>query len=97
MVVYSVVQDPPPSGVIANSRYNAGQQIQFIGDTARNMRIQPDTSAAFADVVAPGTFVTILAGPYDSGGYEWWQISNVNGTRAWVSIRTLDGFSFFNP
>ncbi len=93
----TVVQDPPPSGVIANSRYSAGQQIQFIGDTGRNMRIQPDTSAAFADVVAPGTFVTILAGPYESGGYEWWQVSNVNGTRAWVSIRTLDGFSFFNP
>ncbi len=61
------------------------------------MRIQPDTSAAFADIINPTEFVTVLAGPYESGGYEWWQVSNTNGTRAWVSVRTLDGFSFFNP
>lgn len=93
----TVIQAPPPSGVVANSRYNAGQQIQYIGEIPRNMRIQPDASAAFADIINPTEFVTILAGPYESGGYEWWQVSNTNGTRAWVSVRTLDGFSFFNP
>lgn len=93
----TVIQAPPPSGVVADSRYSAGQQIQYIGEIPRNMRIQPDVSAAFADIVNPTEFVTILAGPYESGGYEWWQISNSNGTRAWMSVRTLDGFSFFNP
>ncbi|GAB5493608.1 MAG: hypothetical protein Phog2KO_38230 [Phototrophicaceae bacterium] len=93
----TVIQAPPPSGVVVGSRYTAGQQIQYIGEIPRNMRIQPDVSAAFADIINPTDFVTILAGPYESGGYEWWQVSNINGTRAWVSIRTLDGFSFFNP
>ncbi|MGB7339074.1 MAG: SH3 domain-containing protein [Phototrophicaceae bacterium] len=93
----TVLQAPPPTGVVANSRYEAGQQIQFVGETARNMRIQPSTSAAFADVIIQGDFVSVLAGPYETEGYEWWQVSNRNGTRAWVSVRTLDGFSFFNP
>ncbi len=93
----TVLQAPPPTGVVANSRYVAGQQIQFVGETARNMRIQPSTSAAFADVIIQGDFVSVLAGPYETEGYEWWQVSNRNGTRAWVSVRTLDGFSFFNP
>ncbi|MGJ3237151.1 MAG: SH3 domain-containing protein [Anaerolineae bacterium] len=93
----SQVQDPPPSGVVAGSRYEAGQQVQFIGDTPRNMRTQPTLAGAFADVINPGDFVTILAGPYEADGYEWWQVANRNGTRAWVSARTLDGFSFFNP
>ncbi|MEO1165630.1 MAG: hypothetical protein AAFV98_17725 [Chloroflexota bacterium] len=93
----TVLQAPPPSGVVAGSRYSAGQQIQFIGDIARNMRIQPSTSAAFADIVQPAEFVTVLAGPYEAEGYEWWQVSNRNGTRAWISVRTLDGFSFFVP
>lgn len=93
----TVVQAPPPAGVVIGTRYDAGQQIQFIGEIARNMRTQPNVSAPFADTVQPNDFVTVLAGPYEADGYEWWQVSNRNGTRAWISTRTLDGFSYFSP
>jgi len=93
----TVVQSPPPTGVVAGSRYAAGQQIQYIGTVLRNMRLQPNLSAAPVDFVSPGEFVTVLAGPYESGGYEWWQVSNRNGTRAWISVRAIGGASFFTP
>jgi hypothetical protein len=92
-----VVLGPPPTGVVAGSRYNAGQQIQYVGDIPRNMRSQPSVAAAVVDVINPGEFVTVLAGPYEADGYEWWMISNSRNNRSWVTIRTLDGFSFFNP
>jgi hypothetical protein len=88
---------PAPSGVIVNSRYTAGQQIQYIGEIPRNMRVQPSIAAAWVDVINPGEFVSVLAGPYEADGYEWWQVSNARNNRAWTSIRTVDGFSFFNP
>lgn len=91
------LQAPPPSGVVVNSRYSAGQQIQYIGDTPRNMRVQPSIAAARIDVVNLGEFVTILAGPYEADGYEWWQISNARNNRAWISTRSTSGFSFFSP
>lgn len=94
----SVVAAPPPTGVIAGTRYEAGQQIQHIGTQNRNMRSQPSTAAGFVDVVAPGEFVTVLAGPYEAENFQWWQVSNVNGTRAWISVRTIDGsVSYFTP
>jgi hypothetical protein len=87
----------PPEGVVAGSRYSAGQQIQYVGDIPRNMRTQPSVAAGLVDVIYPTEFVTVLAGPYEADGYEWWMVSNTRNSRAWVTIRTLDGFSFFNP
>lgn len=91
------VQAPPPAGVVANTRYNAGQQIQFVGDIPRNMRLQPNTGAGFVDIVNPGEFVTVLAGPYEADGYEWWQVSNTRNSRAWISTHVLGGGAFFVP
>lgn len=90
-------QGLPPTGVVAGSRYSAGQQIQYIGFQPRNMRTQPAVSAAFSDVIIPGEFVTVLAGPYEADGYIWWEVSNARNIRAWVSVRTADGTAFFNP
>lgn len=88
---------PPPSGVVINSRYSAGQQVQYIGEIPRNMRVQPNTFAAWVDVINPNEFVTVLAGPYEANGYEWWEVSNARNNRAWTSTHTLDGFAFFSP
>jgi hypothetical protein len=92
-----IVLGPPPSGVVAGSRYSAGQQIQYVGDIPRNMRTQPSVAAAIVDVINPGEFVSVLAGPFEVDGYEWWLVSNSRNNRAWVTVRTVDGFSFFNP
>ncbi|MEL6307470.1 MAG: SH3 domain-containing protein [Chloroflexota bacterium] len=94
----SQVAQPPPTGVIAGTRYEAGQQIQYIGVERRNMRSQPSLAAGFVDTVSPGEFVTILAGPAEADNFQWWQVSNANGTRAWISVRTIDGsVSYFTP
>lgn len=73
-----------PSGVIAGSRYNAGQQIQLIGGD-RNMRQSPDASAPDVGDIYNGEFVTILAGPVIANGLEWWFVSNARNEQAWTS------------
>jgi hypothetical protein len=86
-----------PSGVIAGSRYNAGQQIQYIGGIPRNMRQQPSVAAGVTDVINPGEFVTVLAGPFVADGYEWWFVSNARNVQSWISTHSTDGGAFFNP
>ena len=90
-------QGSPPTGVVAGSRYSAGQQIRYIGDGPRNMRQQPSLGGFLVDVVNPGEYVTILAGPYTSDGYEWWFISNARNNQSWISTHTAEGFDFFQP
>jgi len=86
-----------PSGVVAGSTYDAGAQIRYLGEIPRNMRTQPALASAISDVVNPGEFVTVLAGPVEADGYTWWQVSNARNVQAWVSAATSDGFSFFSP
>ena len=87
----------PPTGVVAGSRYNAGQQIQYIGGIPRNMRQQPSVTAGVTDVVNPGEFVTVLAGPFIADGYEWWFVSNARNVQSWMSTHSTDGGTFFSP
>ncbi|MDQ7037229.1 MAG: hypothetical protein Q9P01_21015 [Anaerolineae bacterium] len=87
----------PPSGVVANSRYNAGQQIQYIGGVSRNMRQQPSIAAGITNIVNPGEYVTVLAGPFVADGYEWWFVSNARNVQSWISTHSTDGGVFFNP
>jgi len=88
---------PVPSGVVAGSRYDAGQQIRYIGEISRNMRQAPNLGGAILSAVNPGEFVTVLAGPVDADGYTWWLVSNALDVQGWISAQTADGFSFFEP
>jgi hypothetical protein len=89
--------DAPPSGVVAGSDYTAGQQIRHIGEIPRNMRAFPNLDAALVGVINPGEFVSVLAGPHQNNGFIWWRVSNARNVQAWVSVETVDGFSFFTP
>jgi hypothetical protein len=88
---------PVPSGVIAGNRYDAGQQIRYIGEIPRNMRQAPSLNGQILGAVNPGEFVTVLAGPYEAGGYIWWLVSDARDVQGWMSTQTTDGFSFFEP
>jgi hypothetical protein len=86
-----------PAGVVAGSRYVAGQQVQFIGTANRNLRAMPSTGlGTIVDVVQPGEFVGIIAGPYQNQGFEWWYISNARSVRGWMAASD-NGVSLFNP
>lgn len=88
---------PVPSGVIAGSRYEAGQQIRYIGEIPRNMRQSPSLSGRIMGAVNPNEWVTVLAGPYEASGYVWWLVSDARNIQGWMSTQTTDGFSFFEP
>jgi hypothetical protein len=61
------------------------------------MRQQPSVAAGVTDVVNPGEFVTVLAGPFIADGYEWWFVSNARNVQSWMSTHSTDGGVFFNP
>jgi len=74
-----------PSGVVAGSLYQAGQQLRVYTEVL-NVRAQPTTSAAnVIAVLARGDFVAILAGPYQAEGVTWWQVQIGDGTVGWIA------------
>lgn len=86
-----------PSGVIAGSRYDAGQQIRNITPLERNLRTEPALNGAFVGRVGLGQFATILAGPFEAEGYIWWRVSNERNQQGWVATQTQAGDLFFEP
>lgn len=85
-----------PQGIIEGSRYTPGQQVQYTGEAARNVRGGPSLNNAIVDNVNPGEFVAILAGPYQSDGFGWWQVQTARDVRGWIAA-DFDGGTFFNP
>lgn len=89
--------NPVPDGVVAGSRYRPGQQVQYVGLAARNLRDQPNlTTSRVIGFVAPEEFVAILAGPYQSDAYGWWRVSTARDQRGWLAADEPTG-SLFNP
>lgn len=85
-----------PSGVIAGSRYEPGQQLRVYVDVL-NVRSDPTTSAE--NVIATlvrGDFVAILAGPYHAEGHEWWRVQIASGIVGWVA-GTINGADAIGP
>ena len=56
-----------------------------LGDTANNVRAQPDASSAVVGQVAPNVWFTVLAGPVCSDGLAWWQIGNPEDEFGWTA------------
>lgn len=94
--VGETVIDVPP-GVIVGNRYVAGQQIRNTSGIRRNLRAQPVLASSTIGGIDPDQFVTILAGPFETGGFEWWRVSNEVNQQGWVATQPIGGNSFFGP
>ncbi|MFN8373477.1 MAG: SH3 domain-containing protein [Anaerolineae bacterium] len=79
-----------PSGVIEGSQYQPGQQLRYLGQVALNIRAAPGTNGAVVGALQPGSYVVILAGPSDVGGFVWWQIQTAEGVIGWIA-GTING------
>jgi hypothetical protein len=85
-----------PTGVLPNSRYAPGQQVQMVDTGRRNVRSLPGTSSAVIDYVDPNEYVGILAGPYDAEGLTWWYVNTARNQQGWFAGQQGD-LSFLNP
>lgn len=87
-----------PSGVVANSRYQPGQQLQ-IYSTVINIRTFPSTDSGFAgNALSLGEYVRIVAGPYPdpNGRYIWWEVTTASGVTGWIA-GSIDGRDTIGP
>jgi hypothetical protein len=86
-----------PQGVLEGSRYTPAQQVRYVGDAERNMRDIPNlNSSRVIGSVLPSEFVAIVAGPYESDGFVWWQVLNGRGVQGWVAAES-GGVSLLSP
>jgi hypothetical protein len=74
-----------PSGVIAGSLYEPGQQLR-VYSAELNVRAGPGYSYDFArNFLVAGEYVRILAGPVEAEGATWWQIQTNDGSIGWIA------------
>ena len=85
-----------PAGVLPNSRYTPGQQVQMIDSGRRNVRNLPGTGTSVIDYVDPGEYVGILAGPYEADGFTWWYVNTARNQQGWFAGQQGD-VSYLNP
>jgi hypothetical protein len=55
-----------------------------------NLRQQPSTYAKVMGNVKEGTVLTVLEGPSEADGYEWWRVRAPDGTEGWAAANWLE-------
>lgn len=75
-----------PEGVLEDSEYPAGQQLQVFSTTGGlNLRVLPSQTAGVHRYVLNGEYVRVIAGPYDAEGYRWWRVLSADGIDGWMA------------
>jgi Bacterial SH3 domain len=59
------------------------------GGLPLRLRSAPSLDGNILDRLAPGTQMTLLAGPQDASGHSWWQIRTTDGREGWVAGEDL--------
>jgi hypothetical protein len=73
-----------PTGVVAGSLYQPGQQLRVATDRL-DVYAEPSRSSSLLGSSKPGTYVAILAGPYGDGSVVWWQVQTASGLVGWAA------------
>jgi hypothetical protein len=59
------------------------------GGLPLRLRSAPSLDGNILDRLAPGTQMTLLAGPQDGSGHSWWHIRTTDGREGWVAGEDL--------
>jgi hypothetical protein len=87
---------PVPSGVIAGSLYQPGEQLRVYSDQL-NVRQGPGYSYDFArNFLVAGEYVRIVAGPVEAEGAVWWQVQTADGAIGWIAGE-INGVATLGP
>jgi mannosyl-glycoprotein endo-beta-N-acetylglucosaminidase len=78
-----VVSNPtPPPG----ATYQPGDTVRTTASL--NLRSLPGTASTILTVLATGAVGTVVSGPENASGYEWWRVTFPQGT-GWVAATYL--------
>ncbi len=81
---------PTPTGI-----FSIGQRVQTTAGL--NVRSTPNTSGTLLGTQALGALGTVLAGPTNASGYNWWQINYDTGADGFSVQDYLTAYSSPNP
>ena len=92
----SGISSPLNSDVI--QALKAGKQVvvNTLGGDALNVRTEPGRGYALTTRLNAGTRLTLLSGPRNIGGENWWLIRTPSGVEGWV-IEAADGIRTLIP
>ena len=73
--------DGAPGGAIA-----AGDAVVVTGTDGLgvNLRESANTTSAIIEILQDDTPLTVVAGPEESEGFTWWQVSMQDGVQGWL-------------
>ena len=57
-----------------------------------NLRALPVVEAGVVTQLYGGNHVTVIGGPSCNGGYRWWRVESVNGSRGWAAEGAWDQY-----
>jgi len=92
-IIYTATPTPAPQITI-------GSTVEIIGNQGINIRNNPGTDKGVVTVANPGEQYTVLDGPRQSNGLNWWQISDPSrGITGWAADNdgTTDLFQVVTP
>lgn len=78
-VIVTPVPDNPPVATNCDdlpSRLAVNDFVTVNPGAPNNVRTEPSLSAAVSNLLAPGSFSQIVAGPVCADGLRWWQVGN---------------------
>ncbi|MBC6938385.1 MAG: hypothetical protein DWB42_21485, partial [Chloroflexi bacterium] len=86
-----------PSGVVAGSAYQPGQQLRIYA-LELNIRTGPGTTFGIARAaLRSGEYIAILAGPVTTpDNLVWWQVQTADGVVGWIAGQ-INGESTLGP
>ncbi len=92
-IVYTATPTQPPQITI-------GSTVVIVGDQGINIRNNPGTNNGVVTVANPGEQFTVIDGPQQSNGLNWWQLADqAKGITGWAAENdgTTDLFQVVTP
>jgi len=92
-IIYTATPTLPPQITI-------GSTVVIIGNQGINIRNNPGTDNAVVTVANPGEHYTVMDGPHQSNGLNWWKLSDPSrGITGWAADNdgTTDLFQVVTP
>lgn len=75
LAAFMILAPVAPSGVFAAPGIAPGEAVTVASDSSALLRVEPGYGAEVVSEVAPGTWTSIVSGPYyDTEGLEWFEV-----------------------
>jgi uncharacterized protein YgiM (DUF1202 family) len=76
--------EPPPPPDTSGIEPGVRVVVKGVNPDGLNIRAKPTTNSKVLQTVTDTTVLTVLDGPEQGEGYNWWKVKSKKGTEGWV-------------